>query len=50
MDPRFQGASRRFVSLSEDNVHQTSYKRYFIPTIEIKDYNVLTDIKSFFIS
>ena len=37
-----------FVSSFEDNVHQTIYKQCFIPTIEIKDYNVLTDVQSFF--
>ena len=29
-------------------MHQIIYKQCFIPTIEIKDYNVLTDVQSFF--
>ena len=28
--------------------HQTSYKRYFFPTAEMKDYNVMIDGKNFF--
>ena len=27
----------------EDNEHQRSYKLYFLPTVEIKDYNVMND-------
>ena len=32
----------------EDNAHQTSNKRYNLPTIEIKDYNVMIDGRNFF--
>ena len=32
----------------EDNAHRTSYNRYFFPTVEIKDYYVMTDRKNFF--
>ena len=32
----------------EDNTHRTSHKRYFLPAVEIKNYNVLTDGKNFF--
>ena len=36
----------RFFALSfENNVHQTWNARYFLPPVEIKDYNVLIDEK-----
>ena len=36
------------VLLFEGNEHRTSYKQYFLPTVEIKDCNVMTDGKNFF--
>ena len=33
----------------ENDVHRTAYKRYFVPTVEIKDYNVVFDGKNFFV-
>ena len=27
----------------ENNAHRESYKNYFLPTMEIKDYNVIID-------
>ena len=32
----------------EDDAQRTSNKRYYIPNVEIKDYNVMTDGKNFF--
>ena len=32
----------------EDDAQRTSNKRYYIPNVEIKDYNVMVDGKSFF--
>ena len=35
--------------LSNENIdHQTSYKPYFLPTVEIKDYSVTFDVRNFF--
>ena len=48
MDSRFWGVNRHFVSSFEVNVHRTNYKGHFLRTIEIKDYNVLTDVQNFF--
>ena len=31
----------------ENHAHQTSYNRYFCPTIKVKDYNVMIDRKKF---
>ena len=32
---------------SKNDAHQTSYNRYFCPTIKVKDYNVMIDGKKF---
>ena len=39
-DPRFQGVDRLFVLSFENELQRTSYKRYYLPTREIKNYNV----------
>ena len=48
IDPRFQGINRLFVLAFEDDTQRTSNKRYYIPNVEIKDYNVMIDDKNFF--
>ena len=48
IDPSFLGVNRYFVSSFEDNENQTSYKRYFLVTVEIKDYNFIIDGQNFF--
>ena len=45
IDPSYQG-----VLLFEDINIQDSYKRYFIPATQMKDYNVMIDTKNFFIN
>ena len=32
----------------ENDAHQTSHKKHFLPTVEIKDYNVVVDGKNVF--
>ena len=48
IEPSFQGVNRLFVLLFEDNAQRTSNKRYYIPNVKIKDYNVMIDGKNFF--
>ena len=48
MEPSFPGANRLFVLAFEDDEQITSNKRWYIPNVEIKDYNVMTDGKIFF--
>ena len=51
IEPRFQGVNRLFVLTFEhnnDNDLRASNKRYYIPNIEIKDYNVMINGKNFF--
>ena len=50
IDPSFQGINRFFVLSFENDAHQRNYKRYVLPTAEIKDYNVMINGKAFLIS
>ena len=50
IDPSFQGVNKLFVSSFEDINVRESYKRYFLPTIEIKDYNVMIDGRNFLVN
>ena len=43
IDPSFQGVKRLLVSSFENKNDWESYKRYFLPTIEIKCCNVMID-------
>ena len=45
----FQGINRLFVLLFENNGgRRGSYRRYYLPLVEIKDYNVVIDGQNFF--
>ena len=44
----FQGVNRLFVLAFEDDGQRQSSKRYYLPNVEIKDYNVMIDGKNFF--
>ena len=44
----FQGINRLFVLAFENDDQRTSNKRYYIPNVEIKDYNIIIDGKIFF--
>ena len=51
MQKCFQGVNRLFVLAFEhdnNNDWRTSKKRYYIPNVEIKDYNVMIDGKNVF--
>ena len=48
IDPSSQRINRLFVLAYEDDAQRTSNKRYYIPNVEIKDYNVVIDGKNFF--
>ena len=48
IDSRFQGVNSFFVLSFGNNNPRTSYKRYFLPYIEIKDYNVMIDGQNIF--
>ena len=46
--PSFQGVHRLFILAFEDETQRTSNKRYYLPDVDIKDYNVMIDGKNFF--
>ena len=48
IDPSFQGVNKLSVLSFEDEAQITSYKRYYLLTVEIKNYNVMTDRQNFF--
>ena len=50
IEPSFQGVNRLFVLAFENDDQRTSNKRYYIPNVEIKDYNVMIDGKTFLIN
>ena len=48
IDPSFQGVNRLFVLSFKDDDVRESHKQYYIPNVEINDYNVMIDGKNFF--
>ena len=48
IEPSFQGINRLFVLAFENDDQRISNKRYYIPNVEIKDYNVMIDGKNVF--
>ena len=48
IDPSFQGVDRIFVLSFENNAHRTRHTWYFLPKVEIKEYNVMVDGKNVF--
>ena len=47
-DLSFQRGNRLFVLSFENEDDRKVHKRYYLPKVEIKDYNVMIDGKSFF--
>ena len=47
IEPSFQGVNRFFVLAFENDAQRISKKRYYLPNIEIKDYNVMVNGKNF---
>ena len=47
-DQSFQGVNRRFVLSFENNAIGTRYSIYFLPTVQMKDYNVMIDGQNIF--
>ena len=48
INPSFQGVNRFFVLFFENENDRTSHSTYYLPKVEIKDYNVMIDGKNFF--
>ena len=48
IDPTFSHVSRLFVLSFENEDDRTSYYKYYMPSVEIQDYNVFIDGNAFF--
>ena len=48
IDPTFSRVNRLFVLSLENEGDRTSLSKYYTPSVEIKDFNVLIDEKSLF--
>ena len=48
IESSFQGVNRLFFLAFENDKQRKSNKRYYLPNVEIKDYNVMIDGKNFF--
>ena len=46
--PSFQGVNRLFISSFKNENDRTSHSNYYLPKVEIKDYNIMIDGKNFF--
>ena len=48
IEPSFQGVNRLFVLAFENDNHRTNSDLYYLPTVEIKDYNIMINGENFF--
>ena len=48
VEPSFQGVNRLFVLEFENDNHRTIHDRYYLPIVEIKDYNIVINGENFF--
>ena len=46
--PSFQGVNRLFVLAFENDNNRTSDDQYYLPTVEIKDYNIMINGENIF--
>ena len=48
VEPSFQGVNRHFVLAYVNDTQRTSAKGYYLPNVEIKDYNIMINGENFF--
>ena len=48
VEPSFQGVNRLFVLAFEGDTQRTSHSGYYLPNVEIKDYNIMINGENFF--
>ena len=48
IDPTFNNVNGLFVLAFPNEEDRTSFSKYYTPTVEIKDYNVLIDLQPFY--
>ena len=48
VDPSFQRVNRLFVLSFENENNRRSYSNYYLPKVEVKDYNIMINGKNVF--
>ena len=48
VEPSFQGVNRLFILAYENDTQRTSAKGYYLPNVEIQDYNIMINGENFF--
>ena len=48
VEPSFQAVNRFFVLAFENDAQRTSHSGYYLPNVEIKDYNIMINGENFF--
>ena len=48
VEPSFQGVNRLFVLAFSNHDYRTSHERYYLPTVEIKHYNIMINGENLF--
>ena len=48
IEPSFQGVNRLFILAFENDTQRTSHSNYYLPNVEIKDYNITINGENFF--
>ena len=48
VEPSFQGVNRLFVLAFENDTQRTSHSGYYLPNVELKNYNVMINGENFF--
>ena len=48
VEPSFQGVNRLFILAFEGDTQRTSHSGYYLPIVEIKDYNIMVNGENFF--
>ena len=48
VEPSFQGVNRLFILAFEDDAQRTAHDSYYLPTVEIKNYNIMINGENFF--
>ena len=48
VEPSFQVVNKLFALAFENDTQRTNAKGYYLPTVEIKDYNIMINVENFF--
>ena len=48
VEPSFQGVNRLFVLAFENDTQRTSHSGYYLPNVELRDYNIMINGEKFF--